>query len=90
VVWLLRGCIHDRSIACVLKEKEANLKEHVQRGCETSAAQANQVEEAKAAQQALREQVDKLQASQVYTSAHIRIQNHRSCATASCGRPQFG
>lgn len=48
-----------------LQEREAALKQHIDSSAEAASAVLQQLEEAKTAQQSLKEQVDKLEASQV-------------------------
>lgn len=51
-----------------LQEREAALKQHIDSSAEAASAVLQQLEEAKTAQQSLKEQVDKLEASQVCVS----------------------
>lgn len=72
-----------------LQEKEAALAQHIRSSSDTSAAVQAQLEEAKAAQQALKEQVEKLETSQVPVPfpQHPSRPAHHPCLSCMCPMP---
>lgn len=74
------------SVTRTLQEREAALKQHIDSSAEAASAVLQQLEEAKAAQQALKAQADKLEASQVCIDLTGWNGNLAPLADTDCGR----